>query len=48
MATTSNNLATLDFETIKANLKTYLQQQDIFKDYDFEGSNINVLLDILA
>jgi len=48
MATTSNNLATLDFETIKANLKTYLQQQDIFKDYDFEGSNINVLLDVLA
>lgn len=48
MATTSNNLATLDFETIKTNLKTYLQQQDIFKDYDFEGSNINVLLDVLA
>jgi len=38
----------LDFNDVKNNLKTYLQSQDQFKDYNFEGSNINVLLDILA
>lgn len=38
----------LDFETIKSNLKTYLKAQDRFADYDFEGSNINVLLDLLS
>jgi hypothetical protein len=48
MANTSINLATLDFETIKANLKSHLRNQDIFKDYDFDGSNMSVLLDILA
>lgn len=48
MANNSINLATLDFETIKANLKNHLRGQDIFKDYDFDGSNMSVLLDILA
>lgn len=48
MATTSNDLTTLDFATVKANLKTYLEGQDLFKDYDFDSSNISVLLDILA
>lgn len=38
----------LDFALVKENLKTYLKGQERFKDYDFEGSNINVLLDILA
>jgi len=38
----------LDFEAIKSNLKTYLKAQGRFADYDFEGSNINVLLDILS
>lgn len=38
----------LDFDAVKNNLKSYLKSQDQFKDYDFEGSNINVLLDILA
>lgn len=38
----------LDFADVKNNLKSYLQAQDQFKDYNFEGSNINVLLDILA
>jgi len=42
------NLTKLDYADIKSDLKTYLQSQDKFKDYDFEGSNINVLLDILA
>lgn len=38
----------LDFSNYKSSLKTFLSQQDQFKDYDFEGSNISVLLDILA
>lgn len=45
---TSNDLTTLDFESIKQNLKNYLKSQSIFQDYDFEASNINVLLDVLA
>jgi hypothetical protein len=48
MAEQNKNLTTLDFETIKDNLKTYLKNQDIFKDYDFDGSNLNVLLDVLS
>lgn len=38
----------LDFTQVKEKLKTFLRSQDKFSDYDFEGSNINVLLDILA
>ena len=38
----------LDFSSLRENLKTYLQGQSRFADYDFEGSNISVLLDILA
>ena len=38
----------LDFDNIKDNLKTFLKAQSEFKDYDFEGSGINVLLDTLA
>jgi len=38
----------LDFDTIKQNLKTFLNQQSEFTDYDFEGAGLNVLLDILA
>ena len=38
----------LDFDTIKENLKTFLQQQSEFTDYDFEGSGLSVLLDVLA
>lgn len=48
MANVSNDLTTLDFNSIKENLKSYLRSQPIFQDYDFEASNINVLLDILA
>jgi hypothetical protein len=44
----SLSLVSLDFDTVKANLKTYLKTQSVFKDYDFEGSNINVLLDVLS
>lgn len=38
----------LDFAQIKNNLKNFLKSQEQFQDYDFEGSNMNVLLDILA
>lgn len=48
MANTSTNLVTLDFSTYKTNLKEYLRNNALFQDIDFEASNINVLLDILA
>jgi hypothetical protein len=38
----------LDFNNIKTNLKTFLQSQNILQDYNYEGSALNVLLDILA
>ena len=48
MANSSIQLTSLDFDSLKSSLKSYLREQDIFLDYDFEGSNINVLLDILS
>jgi len=49
MADSTNLRVTeLDFDNIKSNLKTYLQSQSEFTDYDFEGSALSVLLDILA
>ena len=47
MATTIQS-SSLDFDAIKNNLKTYLQQQKEFKDYDFDASGLNNLLDVLA
>ena len=41
-------IAELEFDQIKQNLKEFLQNQNKFSDYDFEGSAISVLLDILA
>ena len=38
----------LDFDQIKDNFKNFLKGQSEFQDYDFEGSGVNVLLDILA
>lgn len=38
----------LDFDTIKNNLKSFLKQQNEFTDYDFDGSGLSILLDILA
>lgn len=38
----------LDFTQIKANLKTYLEQQTEFSDYDFEASGLSNILDVLA
>jgi hypothetical protein len=42
------SVSDLDFDTIKANLKEFLSEQEQFKDINFEGSGINVLLDLLA
>ena len=42
------NATELDFQDIAENIKTYLKGQDKFKDYDFEGSNMSVLIDMLA
>ena len=38
----------LDFDQIKANLKNFMRDQSEFTDYDFEGSNLSVLIDLLA
>ena len=45
---TKLEISELDFDGIKSNLKTFLSQQDEFTDYDFEGSGMSVLLDVLA
>ena len=37
-----------DFDAVKSNLKSFLQSQTSFQDYDFEGSSLNILLDILS
>ena len=37
-----------DFDAIKINLKSFLQGQSQFQDYDFEGSSLNILLDVLS
>ena len=47
-ANSSIVLSSLDFDTIKNTFKSYLKTQDRFKDYDFEGSNMSVLLDVLS
>lgn len=46
--TSQLQLTSLDFDTIKNNLITYLQSQSQFADYNFQGSAFNVLLDILS
>jgi len=42
------NTSDLDFNSLKASIKTYLQSQSEFNDWDFDGSGLNVLLDVLA
>ena len=41
-------LTELEFDQIKSNLKTYLQSQDTYADFNFEASGISVLIDLLA
>jgi len=42
------DVSELDFASIKQSLQTYLQSQEEFSDYNFEGSGLSVLLDVLA
>ena len=42
------NFANLDFDQIKATLQNYLKDNSQFTDYDFEGSNLSTILDVLA
>ena len=46
----SNKIAVtdLEFDAIKSNLKDYLSAQTQFQDYDFEGSGMDILMDVLA
>lgn len=49
MATNNKiNISDLDFDLIKSRLKEFMKGQEEFTDYDFEGSALNVLMDILA
>ena len=48
MAVDRLRITELDFDSIKTNLKTFLNQQNTFTDYDFDGSGLSILLDILA
>ena len=45
---TPTPIVELDFAAVKQQLKDYLRSQTQFKDYNFEGSNMSVLLDVLA
>lgn len=47
-ANSNIQMTELDFNAIKNNLKTFLQSQDVLKDYNYEGSGLSTLLDILA
>ena len=42
------NFSNLDFDQIKVTLKDYLRSNSNFTDYDFEGSNLSTILDVLA
>ena len=42
------NFSNLDFDQIKTTLKDYLQTNANFTDYDFEGSNLSTVIDLLA
>lgn len=48
MSNSSLILSSIDFDTLKQNFKEFLKAQSVFKDYDFDGSNINVLLDVMS
>ena len=47
-ANSNIQITDLDFSSIKTNFINYLQSQSTFQDYNFEGSGLNVLLDVLA
>ena len=45
---TQIQIAPLDFDTIRADIKRYLQEQQVFADYNFQGSALSALIDVLA
>lgn len=47
-ANTNVQITELDFNKIKNNLKKFLQSQDVLKDYNYEGSALSTLLDLLS
>ena len=47
-ANTYLRVTEVDFADIKTNLKNYLRSQTQFNDYDFDGSNMSTLLDVLS
>ncbi|MGA0049347.1 MAG: hypothetical protein ACO3GY_09065, partial [Flavobacteriaceae bacterium] len=42
------NFTNLDFDQIKTSIRDYLRSNSNFTDYDFEGSNLSVIIDVLA
>jgi hypothetical protein len=42
------NFTNLDFDQIKSSIREYLRANSNFSDYDFEGSNLSTLIDVLA
>ena len=42
------NFTNLDFDQIKVSIKDYLRSNSNFTDYDFEGSNLSTIIDVLA
>lgn len=46
--TSNTPIQSLEFNEIKENLKNYLRGQELFQDYDFEGSALSIILDLLA
>jgi len=42
------NFSNLDFDQVKTTLKDYLKSNSNFTDYDFEGSNLSTIIDVLA
>jgi len=48
MANHKLNISDLDFDQVKTNLKTFLQSQSEFQDYNFEGSGLSIMLDVLS
>lgn len=52
MTSTSNTgfltTSELDFNTLKTSFKTFLKGQEKYRDYDFEASNLNILMELLA
>ena len=43
-----SNFTNLDFEQVKSTLREYLKENSKFTDYDFEGSNLSTILNVLA